>query len=286
MTSFLAVALGSACLAGCGTYVPQLQDPPGDVAGDQLLVQAIANNVTCEVQNAINDIIRQDQNDVRTGRIPERQTAWLDSWGVQLTLNLTVNERSGVAPVVNLLPPSPADAIFNLAIAANVSADATRIAKMGSYYTVQELIARGPCHPSSRPGGLYLLQSDLRLKEWLLHNVQLQGTGVADFPSKKDGPFKQDVISHQVKFEVVTGGSLTPGWRLTRANINQTGTFLSATRTRTHTLTVTLGPAEVPVAVIIAGRAVSRGRAVPTLAAANAHLASEIGVAVRNNLQP
>ena len=129
-----------------------------------------------------------------------------------------------------------------------------------------------------------MLQSDLKLKQWLLDNVMLQGTGVAQFPSKKDNPLKQDVISHQVKFEVVTEGSLTPGWKLTRVLINQSVTFLSASRTRTHDLN-RLGSAEVPVVTIVPGRAVSTGTAFLAPAAANAHLASQIGIAIRENLQ-
>jgi len=282
-----AALLATAALGGCGTYVPGQQEIPGDVAGGQLLVQALVNNVTCEVQDAINDVIRRDIEDVRTGLFKQRRTAWLDSWGVQMTLNLTVSERTGINPVVNWLPPSPADAIFNLAGSANASAEATRIDKMGSYHTIQELVKRGPCHPASRPGGAFMLQSDLKLKEWLYNNVQLQGTGVADFPGKKDGPFKQDVISHQVKFEIVTGAGITPGWRLTRVSVNPSGTFFSVSRTRTHTLVITLGPAEVPVLITLPGRVVpiARARMVPATAASNAHLASEIGIAVRDNLQ-
>jgi hypothetical protein len=76
-----------------------------------------------------------------------------------MSLNLTVSEKGGINPVVNWLPPSPPNSIFNLAAAANVSAEATRIEKMGSFYTVKELVARGPCDPSSRPGGLFCFKA-------------------------------------------------------------------------------------------------------------------------------
>lgn len=283
--------LAGLALGGCGTYVPELQELPGDAAGGQLLVQAIVTNVTCEVQNAVNEVIGKDIENVRSGLFKKRRTAWLDNWGVQMSLSLAVTERGGVNPVVNWTPPSPADALFNLAGSANASAEATRTEKMGSYHTIQELVTRGPCHEASRPGGLFMMQSDLKLREWLRHNVMLEGTGVAEFPGKKDGPLKQDVIQHQVKFEVVTGGSITPGWRLTRVAVNQAGSLLSVNRTRTHTLILTLGPADLPGVYIAMGRPVPQTRPVasmragPGLAASNAHLASEIGIAVRENLQ-
>lgn len=281
----------SMSLAGCGTYVPALQEIPGDAADGQLLVQAIVTNVTCEVQNAVSEVIGKDIENVKSGQFKTRKTAWLDNWGIQMSLNLAVTERGGINPVVNWLPPSPVDAVFNLGGSANASAEATRTEKMGSYHTVPELVARGPCHEASRPGGPFMMQSDLKLREWLRHNVMLEGTGVAEFPSKKDGPLKQDVIQHQVKFEVVTGGSLTPGWRLARVSVNQSGSLLSATRTRTHTLVLTLGPADLPGVYVAMGRpaplarVAAQPRAAPSLAAANAHLASEIGIAVRENLQ-
>ena len=75
------------------------------------------------------------------------------------------------------------------------------------------------------------------------------------------------MLSHEVSFEVVTSGGINPAWTLTEATINQGGTFLQATRDRTHTLLITMGPGN---------NAGLMG------AARDAHLASSIGLAVAN----
>src|SRR5258708_6801466 len=263
-------------LGGCGTYVPEIQEFPDSPAQGQLLVQAIVQNITCEVQNAVYDVINDDKNDFRTKAIPQRLTRWLDNWGVQITLNLTVDETGSINPTINWLPPSPATAIFNLGASGTLSATGTRIDKLHSYYSVSELVARH-CDPASRPGGLFLMQNDLKLKEWLLDNVMLQGTSEVAFPSSSNGPFKQDVISHEVKFIVVSSGSVTPGWKLKRVSIDQTGSLLSAGRTQTHDLVITVGPMD--------KTALAKGAKVASRAAQNSHLASEIGLAVANGIR-
>jgi hypothetical protein len=276
-------------MAGCGTYVPGIQEPLDDTVVGQRLVQAIVQNVTCEMQDAFVDVIGNDVKEFRTGFRRSRRTAWLDGWGVQMTLNISVVEKSGLAPSVNWLPPSPSDAIFNLDAAIGLSSEATRVEKVGSYYTVGELVARGYCDQKSRPGGLYLMQSDLKLREWLLYNVMLEGTGEIRFPrNANEGPFKQDVLSHELKFEVISNASVTPGWKLSRVAINQSGPFFTAGRTRTHDLLITMGPIDKDIVVPKSPNGplvVLRRKNAPSSAAANSHLASEIGLAVANAIK-
>ncbi len=270
----------SLLVAGCGTYVPGLEEPLSSPADGQLLVQSIVQNIDCEVRNAIGDIIRQDKKDVQTGFAKSRKTAWLDNWGVQTALTLQVNERGALNPSTKWLPPSPESAIFTLAGAGSLSTEATRMNKMGSYYTVAQITHDARCVPESRPGGLFLLQNDLKLREWLLDIAMLEGTGVALIPATKD------VIQHEVTFEVISSGSLTPAWTLTRAVINGDGSFLEAKRGRKHDLLITLGPVD-PTLVVHTPAGPRLVRARPALAstAANAHFASEIGIAVSNALR-
>lgn len=267
-------------LAGCGTYVPGLEEPLSPPEDGQLLVEAIVRNIDCEIRNTIGDIIRQDKDDVRTGIAKRRKTAWLDTWGVQTTLTLQVNERGGLNPSAKWMPPSPVTSVFTLAGAGSLSTEATRMNKMGSYYTVAQITNDARCSPDGRPGGLFLLQNDLKLREWLLDIVMLEGTGVALIPATKD------VIQHEVTFEIITSGSLTPSWTLTRAVINGDGSFLEAKRGRKHDLLITLGPVDPTLVVHTpAGPRMVRGRPALATAAANAHLASEIGIAVSSALR-
>jgi len=146
---FAAIFLLPLASGSCGTYVPEIQEFPGDSVTGQQLVQMIVQNITCEVQDAVNDVYSK------------HTSTFLDTWGVQITLSLQVEEKAGVTPVVNWLPPSPASAIFNLAGGGTLSSDATRIDKLNSYFTVQELRKLGYCDPASRRSG-QLLRAGLK----------------------------------------------------------------------------------------------------------------------------
>jgi hypothetical protein len=242
-------------LVGCGTSVPEIQDI-GDSAVGQQLVQAIVTNITCEVQDGINRIYKH------------RHSTFLDSWGVQITLNLTIEEKGSVSPSLKYLPTT----MFSLGADGSFSSDATRTDKLNSYYTVKELLRLGPCDPADRTHGTLLRADDLKLTEWLFDNLTASDTGEIHYGDDSKGPFGQNVISHEVKFEVVLSGDITPGWMLKFVTINPTAPFLSAKRDKTHDLIMTLGPTD------------ASGKA-PSQAAANAALASDIGVAVGNNVK-
>jgi hypothetical protein len=71
---------------------------------------------------------------------------------------------------------------------------------------------------------------------------------------------------------VVTTGGITPAWKLVQVNFNQSGTLFEVSRLRTHDLLITLGPGDF--------------KGLTAVAANNAHLASQIGLAVSTNLTP
>ena len=264
-------------LGGCGTYVPEIQEPPGDSVSGQQLVDEIVHNIRCEVQDAIYAVYSNPSH--------QEQSAFLDNWGVQMTLSLQVEEKSGLTPVVNWIA-QPAT-VFNMLFGGTLSADATRIDKMNFYHTVAELRRAGPCNPDTRSDGQLLLQSDLKLKEWLYDSLTANNTHEGDFShAAASGPFKQNVISHEVKFEILTAGTVTPGWKLKTVSINQTGVFLTASRDRTNDLIITLGPA-VPTesSKLVAGHLVHTLVPGPSQQAAFSHLSSEIGTAVSDGVR-
>lgn len=268
-------------VGGCGTYLPEIQDF-GDKASGQQLVESIAYNVTCEVRDAVYSVYH-------LGGV-ERKSTFLDSWGVQIALSLQVEEKSSINPVVNWLPPSPASSIFNLGVGGTVSSDAIRQDKLNSFYSIAAIRQMGPGDPKTRPGGLLLMQSNLALDEWLVANVTADDTGLIQYAKDfSDGLLKTNVLSHEVKFDITNSGNLTPGWKLTRVSINQTGNFLTASRDRTNDLTITLGP------TLAAPKKMKdkKGRSVtvpaqayvPAAPAADAALASAIGLAVANAIR-
>lgn len=261
-----------ATLAGCGTFVPEIQDF-GDAIEGQRFVQAIVTNVTCEVQNAIYDVYKRPP-----------YTTFMDDWGVQMTLSLTVNEKGAINPTVNWLPPSPASAVFNLSAGANLSAEATRIDKLNAYHLVKDLRLHR-CPEENRPGGPFLMQSDLKLNQWLFDAITADRTKSVDFGI--GGPLKgPNVLTHQIKFEVITSGNLTPTWKLTRVSVNPSGSFLTANRGRTHELIITLGPADKAIVKqIVRGKSRTFVVAQPGRQAADLHLSSTIGSAVSDGVK-
>lgn len=264
-------------LGGCGLSVPEIQEIPGDTADGRKLVQEIVQNITCEVEDAVNDLYKNNN-------VP-----FIDSWGVQITLTLTVEESGALSPSANWLPPSPATAIFNLNVGGSASSDATRTDVINSYYRVQDLHKRGYC--PSRSNGLFLLQSNLKLKEWLFDALNIDEAGEVNFGNPTT---QQNVLSHEVKFEITTSGNVTPGWMLTRVNVNQAGSLLNVSRDRTHDLLITFGPIDPngvqPTTALVRGRWVQVSGPAPSQAAQNIHFASQIGLAistaVRNAQRP
>jgi hypothetical protein len=284
----IALLLTSSFLLGaCGLRIPEIQDF-GDSTDGALFVEQIVTNINCEITEAVNYVVAQDKK-LAAANGGVRQAAWFDGWGVQTTLILTLDEKGGINPTVNWLPPSPVTSVFNLSGTATLSSDANRVDKLNSYNTVKQFLAAPKC---TRPGGAFLLQNDLGLREWLVDVILGANTGVITFPAAASS--NNNVLSHEIKFEVTTSGGLTPGWKLTRVSINQSGSGLTLSRDRTHDLTITLGPTGATVvgqkpAKDATGHALLKnGKPVmevvyapgPSDQAAAAHLASQIGSAV------
>lgn len=255
----------TALLSGCGTHVPEIAEFPGNAVDSDELVAAILINVKCEVRDAVAHFYRT------AGKGP----TYLDHWGVDTLLNLQVSEKSSVAPTADLMPTSPASAIFTAGLGVNGSAEATRTDSIESFSTVAEFKADGPCLPQQR-GGPWLRQNDLKLYDWLVSALLGRDTNSSNFSTFTS---KDKVLTHEVKFEIASGGDFTPSWKLVNATLNPSSPFLSASRNRVHTLTISLGPTD----VVAAGP--RKGAAGPSRAMSDAALASRIGAAVANSVR-
>ena len=223
-------------LDGCGTYVPEIQDfgdsAPGDIShAGQVYVAEIVENIHCSISKAINDLY--DTEAAIPGGEGLRDISFLDNWGAQVTLNLTVDEQGVVSPTGNITPiGQPKNWLFNLGLGASISSEAQRIDKVSYIYLISDL---RKVHCGEKPGGFMLLQNDLKFKEWLYDTIQLPIQQVVSFPTD----LKANVLYYEVKFDVITSGTASPGWKLVNAAINQSGTFLTAKRDRTHDLQIT-----------------------------------------------
>jgi hypothetical protein len=56
------------------------------------------------------------------------------------------------------------------------------------------------------------------------------------------GGQKPDTVTHEIKFVIVSSGTVTPTWKLVKVSANTTGTLFNTGRTRTHDLIITIGP--------------------------------------------
>jgi hypothetical protein len=234
-TTFTALATALASmLGGCGTYVPSIQEI-GDDTNGLLLVQAIIESIHCELRNAATQIYWDDQT------VKQKRGAWVteyfDKWGAQVQLQLTVEGTTRLNPSASWMP----NVLFSLGGAATLSTDATRINKITFFYRVSELRQHGGCQTGApdtpHPPGSLLIQSDLKLYNWL--STLMLGTAAGDITTIG----KQNSLTHEVKFEVVSTGTLAPAWKLSRVfSVDQSNSLFSTTRDRTHDLLITFGP--------------------------------------------
>jgi hypothetical protein len=232
-THVVAVLLSASILEGCGTFVPEVRDFPnnGTYAENNALVMAIVQSINCELETAVTRVLNEKGSD-------KNSSEFLRRWGAEVALTLQLEEKSTISPTGVWSPPSPATAIFTLGGGLSGSADATRIDKVNYYYKVSDLYGKnGSCVRSpNSPTDSLLIQSDLKLAEWL--DVMVNGVDFGDITSIG----KQNVLSHEITFEVDTSGNITPALKLVRGSVDQSGSLFSTSRNRKHDLLITFGP--------------------------------------------
>jgi hypothetical protein len=300
--TLLAVAL---VLGGCGTYVPELQEFYESRDAAHIRVGNIVAYLQCEVITSVQAAMLQDEDLAPVRRAahlqPDKVLPWLKDWAAQITLILTVDEKSALAPSVsfNTIFPNSVKTFstggsvttpqnFSLGLAPAFSADATRKETLAWYVDFKQFtdekhlaFARRTITLSGQPpctdvDGL-LFDSDIKFKDWLFDATLplsvARGPG-ADFAAalkREEGVSKKDVISHDVTFVVLYGGSITPTWKLVSISANGgSSPFLNAQRTNTQEAIITLGPRQGPAL---------------SVAAQNTVLAAQIGTAVANAIR-
>jgi hypothetical protein len=290
------VPLAAIAVAGCGTYVPDHQEFWGTPNDTQIKVNKIAGQVRCELIRAVGSVMVDDQ-----------RLYWLAGWGAQVTLTLTIDEKSVASPGVTLNKVLP-DAVtpfpngdvrtpqsFTLGLGGSLSSDATRTDKLtmffnfSDFFEVRGTSARqrkgilprppyGDCVPNSPNNADLFIQSDLKLRDWLYAAALPVLTGITDYTKFPTAPdFTNGILSHDIKFEIVSSGNINPTWTLVQVTGNAgSNPLFSTSRDRTQELLITLSPLK---------PGTSGAPSTPTQAALNSHLASEIGSAVAASIQ-
>ena len=278
-------------LAGCGTYVPDLQEFWGTPTDATFMVNKVSAQVVCELRRAVQRVVFAEpvQFVQRPGDPPApkpRDLRWfVNTWAVQVTLNYIIIENSALTPGVALnsvyrsatttFPGAAAvtsPQSFSLGLGATASSTATRNDKLNMFFTVRELLHGTPsitksCIPNEPANADLFIQSDLKLYDWLSAALLPYDVSIINYANNSTA---QNAITHDIKFEIVSSGNINPQWKLVQINANTSSTLLAAGRDRTQELIITFGPTQ---------------KGMLASAAANSHQATEIGSAVGQAIQ-
>lgn len=99
-------------LTGCGFSTPSFHEFY-DSEESATLVQAIQEHAHCELRDAVQFLVLDDQDAAiekakLTGTpVAEPRLDWLKTWGAQVTLVMTVDEKTSLNPGATLTPPVP-----------------------------------------------------------------------------------------------------------------------------------------------------------------------------------
>jgi hypothetical protein len=101
---------------------------------------------------------------------------------------------------------------FSMGLGISGSSAATRTDTLTAVYKLSDFAKGEPkgfsCIPVQTANGFLFVQSDLKLRQWLYEALLPQFTGVVQYPSSSNANVKNGFITHDVKFEIVTGASL------------------------------------------------------------------------------
>jgi hypothetical protein len=167
---------------------------------------------------------------------------------------------------------------FSLGIGGSATANATRTETIQFTYTNVGLLMAANSFLSEQPDGEackaesgVLIESDLKIWEFIYDKAVIAATGNAaayvpvevktgsklvkgqpvpeyktvDYTIHSSWPL-YNTFTENITFTTTFGGNVTPTWKLARVSANSSGNFLSATRTNTNQLTITLGPIQNP----------------------------------------
>jgi len=258
-SAFLAAAAATA-LSGCGTYVPELAEPFASRSEAKSLVADIVEHLKCEVQYAVQSEVYQDLEINEIKQRPQfkfmnqgRASPWLDTYGAQITLMLTIDESSTLAASASFIDVLPQAQKQALGAGGNLNAKSTRKETLSFFVPFKDLTTAkamsaaiesgrvGKGYPCNETGG-GAVRGDLKTKEWL-DEVLLQSNADAKFgDALASAAKKKDVIQHEISFYLTYGGNVNPSWSLTRFSADATTTLFSAARDNTQDVIITMGP--------------------------------------------
>jgi hypothetical protein len=234
-------------LSGCGLLVPEKDilhsdypDNPQGISDEAKYEDMIVRHLACEIASGIWEATEN----------PYFNASWLKShkWGTAVTLTITAEDQSALNPGVSFTNPLPSTQSFTLGLGASGSANTTRTETIQFTYINDDLWAFARLNAKSNGGHVpcdsyqkgLMVDSDLKIAQFINDKVAIGSLGNGSSAYRGWYPF--NTFTENLSFVASFGGNVTPTWKLTKFAANSSGTFLSATRTKTNQLTITIGP--------------------------------------------
>jgi hypothetical protein len=224
---------GLACLlAGCGLYVPEVQELYEPRDQQMFTENDLINNIKCELHRGLDLALAKYH-------IPEGKgiyaADWFRQWKATVNLKLTVEEKSSINPGLTWLKPLTGTNTFTLGAGLTGSSDASRIETIAFSYPLSALHAAGPINQPCEDPNIALVMGDLKIGQFIEKKV-----GLSTIPGTIVGPYS--AFNYEVSFVVVYSGSITPTWKLVDITALPNSPFLSSSRSRTNDITITFAP--------------------------------------------
>lgn len=245
-------------LGGCGLFTPDKNALSPDhyinekrMPSEGEYENTVVTHVLCEISKGIWDATTN----------PNFYVPWLSShaWGTSVTLTITVEDQSSANPSVALSNPLEnsikffpvggnvtVPQSFSLGIGGTGAASATRTETIQFTYVNNDLLAyaksnvkEGKVSCDKYHTGV-IVESDLKIDQFIydkaavatLNNITSAQTGYPPF----------NTFTDNISFVASLGGNITPTWKFSRISVDPSGNLLSATRTNTNQVTITIGP--------------------------------------------
>lgn len=233
------VAIATLLQASCGTTLPVMDMNHQTDAKFKLFVQSIAQHVKCELQRAV--AVEYEPSD------PNRRILY--DWAAKVALTIRARDESALNANLSVL-----DRLleFTFAATGRLEANGTREMTMTYYLPFNELLDNKKivqshlrtqdCDAGRERSVIEPIAGNLGIHQSLKAALETWDISRTLSDRLEGGPF--DTITHHVTFVVIGGGTVTPSWRLVRVSANTAQSFVSATRTRTDELLITIGPTQ------------------------------------------
>lgn len=236
---FTVVSVGlSLFLTGCGATLPVMRLSHASDEEFKDFVKGVAAHVRCELANAV--AIEYSPTD------PKR--SMLYKWAAKIALTIRALDKGTISPGVTA---DAAPNVFTFSAGANASTSGTREMTMTYFLPFDELLQGKKIPVSQRIlPNCDIVSQETGIREPIAGNLGIHQTLKSAFETWdgsrtlseriKNGPF--ETVTHHVTFEVVAGGDATPTWRFVNVTANPNAPFISANRTTTDELLITVGP--------------------------------------------